>query len=154
MSAGPKPNCPWRKPPRHPLDRAEKIAHVIGGMMFGALASGGLVISAFFVVAIHGKSLWVPGGIVLGSSAVGGLLAAAFGRTFIDWMDEHCTYSGGATGSKRRPKFIPQKLNEGILTTASAVAPIPEASPQRVRVSIPGQPEAAAGCGRRRSGQE
>ena len=88
MSVGPKPNCPWRKPPKHPMDHAEKIAHVIGGMMFGAFASGYFVIYSFFAVAITEKgSLWIPGGILLGSMALSGLFAAVFGHRFIEWMD-------------------------------------------------------------------
>lgn len=90
MSYAPKPNCPWRKPPKHPLDHAEKIAHVIGGMMFGMLAGGYFVISSFFAVIITEQgTLWIPGGILLGSISSGGLLAAVFGRRFIDWIEEH-----------------------------------------------------------------
>ena len=95
MTYGPKPNCPWRKPPKHPLDRAEKIAHVIGGMMFGGLASSLFVIESFFAVMITEKgSLWIPGGVLLGSMALAGLLAGLFGDRFIDWMSEHWTKFG------------------------------------------------------------
>ena len=92
MSYGPKPQCPWRKPPKHPMDRALKIAHVIGGMMFGALAASFFVIETFFAVMITERgSLWIPGGILLGSMALSGLLAAIFGERFIAWMEENWT---------------------------------------------------------------
>ena len=72
------------------MDHAEKIAHVIGGMMFGALASGYFVIYTFFMVLISEKgSLWIPGGILLGSMSLGGLLARLFGRPFIDWIENN-----------------------------------------------------------------
>lgn len=71
------------------MDQAEKIAHVVGGAMFGALASGGLVIYGFFAAAIMEKSLWLPAGILFGSAFVGGLLGGLVGRPFIDWMEEH-----------------------------------------------------------------
>lgn len=89
MSSGPKPNCPWRKPPKHPLDHAEKIAHVIGGMMFGAFAAGGFVIESFFGAAIFERSMWIPAAILLVALLAGGLLGAFVGRPFIDWIEEH-----------------------------------------------------------------
>lgn len=92
MSVGPKPNCPWRKPPRHPLDHAEKIAHVIGGAMFGGLASLYHTIAAFFAVSISEQgSLWIPAGILLGSMSLGAILAGIFGHRFIDWMEANFT---------------------------------------------------------------
>lgn len=92
MTYGPKPQCPWRKPPKHPLDRALKIAHVIGGMMFGALASSFLVIETFFTVLITEKgTLWIPAGILLASMAISGILGGVFGDRFIDWMSENWT---------------------------------------------------------------
>ena len=95
MSHGPQPQCPWRKPPKHPLDRAEKIAHVIGGMMFGGLASSFFVIESFFAVMVgeHG-TLWFPGEIFLASMATSGVLGGIFGHRFIDWMSENWTRFG------------------------------------------------------------
>lgn len=90
IMTGPKPNCPWRKPPKHALDHAEKIAHVVGGMMFGAFASGAFVIESFFaVVNTESGTLWIPSGILLGSMALSGLLAWLFGHRFIDWIDDN-----------------------------------------------------------------
>jgi hypothetical protein len=90
VSYGPKPNCPWRKPAKHPLDHAEKIAHVIGGMMFGAFASCFFVIESFFAVMITEQgTLWIPGGVFLASMAVSGVLGGIFGHRFIDWMSEN-----------------------------------------------------------------
>ncbi len=86
MSYGPTPNCPWRKPPKHPMDHALKIAHVVGGMMLGALASSIVVIFALFWVIENGGSFWIPGGILLGSMAICGLLGGLFGEPFFDWM--------------------------------------------------------------------
>lgn len=92
MSVGPKPNCPWRKPPRHPLDHAEKIAHVIGGALFGGLASLYHTIAAFFAVSISEQgTLWIPAGILLAGMSLGSLLAAVLGRRFIDWIEAHYT---------------------------------------------------------------
>ena len=92
MKYGPKPNCPWRKPPKHPLDHAEKIAHVIGGMMFGAFASLFFVVESFFAVMITEKgSLWIPAGVLLGSMALSGILGGIFGDRFINWMSENWT---------------------------------------------------------------
>jgi len=92
MTYGPKSQCPWRKPPKHPLDRAEKIAHVFGGMMFGAFASLFFVIESFFVVMITEKgTLWIPGGVLLAAMAISGVLGGVFGDRFIDWMSENWT---------------------------------------------------------------
>lgn len=76
MSYSPRPNCPWRKPAKHPLDRAEKIAHVIGGMMLGGFAGSFFVIESFFAVLITEQgTLWIPGGVLLASMTVSGVLA-------------------------------------------------------------------------------
>ncbi|MEZ6122375.1 MAG: hypothetical protein R3C49_04275 [Planctomycetaceae bacterium] len=72
------------------MDHAVKVAHVIGGMMFGGLASLFLVIETFFVVAITEQgSMWIPAGILCGSMALGGLLGRLLGDRFIDWMSAH-----------------------------------------------------------------
>ena len=90
MSTGPKPNCPWRKPPKHPLDRADKIAHVVGGAMFGALASSFFVLELAFAVLIseHG-TLWVPAAVGGVSTALGGVLGGVIGTRFIEWMSDN-----------------------------------------------------------------
>lgn len=90
MACKPTTNCPWRKPPKHPLDHAEKLAHVICGMMLGAFASSFLVIESFFAVMIYEKgSLWIPGGIFVASIAVAGILGGVYGSRFLDWMSEN-----------------------------------------------------------------
>ena len=90
MSTGPKPNCPWRKPPKHPLDRTDKIAHVVGGAMFGALASSFFVIELAFTVLIseHG-TLWLPAIVGCVSIVLGGILGGVIGPRFIEWMSDN-----------------------------------------------------------------
>jgi hypothetical protein len=81
MTYRPTTNCPWRKPPKHSLDHAEKLAHVICGMMFGAFASSFVVIESFFAVMITEQgSLWIPGGIFLASIATAGSLGGSLGK--------------------------------------------------------------------------
>jgi len=95
MTYGPKTQCPWRKPPKHPLDRAERIAHVVGGILFGALASSFLVIQFFFTLLITEKgTLWIPGGVLFASMALSGLLGGIFGARFVDWMSGNWTRFG------------------------------------------------------------
>lgn len=90
MSVGPKPNCPWRKRRRHPLDHAEKIAHVLCGIMFGTLAAAVPVGQMCFAVLITEKgSLWFPMAIAGTAMVVSGILSYFFGERFIDWMSEN-----------------------------------------------------------------
>ncbi len=95
MTYHPTSNCPWRKPPKHPLDYADKFAHVFCGMIFGAFASSFFVAEFFFAVLITEQgSLWIPGGIFLASIATTGILGGVFGNRFIDWMSENWTLFG------------------------------------------------------------
>ena len=87
MSTGPKPNCPWRKPPKHPLDRADKIAHVVGGAMLGALACSFFVIELVFAALISEQgTLWLPIAVGCVSTTLGGVLGGVIGTRSINWM--------------------------------------------------------------------
>ena len=90
MSTGPKPNCPWRKPPKRPLDRADKIAHVVGGAMLGALACSFFVIELVFAALISEQgTLWLPIAVGCVSTTLGGVLGGVIGTRFRDWMSDN-----------------------------------------------------------------
>ena len=90
MSTGPKPNCPWRQPPTHPLDRADKIAHVVGGAMLGALACSFFVIELVFAALISEQgTLWLPIAVGCVSTTLGGVLGGVIGTRSINWMSDN-----------------------------------------------------------------
>jgi len=90
MSTSPRPNCPWRKPPKHAFDQSDKIAHVVGGALFGALASSLYVIERVFAsLVFESGTLWLPAAVGGVSIAVCGILGGVIGPRFIEWMSEH-----------------------------------------------------------------
>lgn len=85
-----KPQCPWRKPKKHPMDRADTIANGVIGALFGVLISAPLVIELAFAVLIneHG-SLWITVPIEIAVVAVCGTLGLFFGDRFINWLSDN-----------------------------------------------------------------
>ena len=85
-----KPQCPWRKPQKHPMDGADKIANSVIGALFGVLVSAPLVIQLTFgfLFAEHG-SLWYAAYIELGIVVLFGALGLIFGDRFINWMADN-----------------------------------------------------------------
>ncbi|MCA9049070.1 MAG: hypothetical protein KDA89_10110 [Planctomycetaceae bacterium] len=73
------------------MDHAERIAHVIGGMMFGLLAAALPIIKIAFLVASHNwqHPIKIAFGLLATAAAIGGVLGYRFGDRFITWMSEH-----------------------------------------------------------------
>ena len=87
---GPKPQCPWRKPKKHPLDRADKIANGVIGALFGIFVSAPLAIQLTFAILIQERSsLWWTMGLEGGYVLIFGALGFIFGERFINWMSDN-----------------------------------------------------------------
>jgi hypothetical protein len=89
-SYGPKPQCPWRKPKKHPLDRADKIANGVIGALFGVFVAAPVSIELAFAILVNERgSLWWTVELEGISVMVFGSLGTIFGDRFINWMTEN-----------------------------------------------------------------
>ena len=86
----PTPRCPWRKPPKHPMDRAHRISNFVVSGFFGALIVIGPAIQLWFAVLINEQgSTWWPVEILAAAVAITGFLGLIFGDRFVDWLADN-----------------------------------------------------------------
>lgn len=90
MSYGPKPRCPWRKKPKHPMDGAHKLANGFAAAVLGAIVIAYPAVEVFFAILMTESC---PPGYLF--AVVGGLLSVFWlmgyflGDRFVNWLSEN-----------------------------------------------------------------
>ncbi len=93
MSHGPKPRCPWRKKPKHPMDGAHKLANGFAAAVLGGLFMAYPAVDAYIAVLMNES---FPIGHLF--AAIAGLLAVFWligyfvGDRFVDWLSDNWDY--------------------------------------------------------------